>query len=138
MSVSWKDIGKKFVVNWALGGLLLGMLAVVINFIKPELAGQLSGAIPVALSFTLITTYLLTQDRERTARTSGQAIFGGLTWIVYAGMISLLLYYSAMSFWVVIALAIVVFCIITFLIMRFVTLPEGFKIDKTLIQLNKK
>lgn len=136
MSTLWKEIAKKFFINWALGGLLLGTLAVIINFIKPELAGHLSGAIPFALTFTLISTYLLTQDRERTARTSGQAIYGGLTWIVYALIISLLLYHSAISFWIVIAFAFVVFCIITYLIMRFVTLPEGFKVDKTLIQLS--
>ena len=138
MSVPWKDIGKKFVVNWALGGLLIGLLAVIVNFIKPELAGQLSGAVPFALTFTIITTFLLTSDRARTAKTSAQAILGGLTWTIYAGMISLLLYYSAVSFWVVIVLAFLVFCILTYLQMRFITLPEGFKIDQTLIQLNKK
>ena len=59
MSTLWKEIAKKFFINWALGGLLLGTLAVIINFIKPELAGHLSGAIPFALTFTLISTYLL-------------------------------------------------------------------------------
>ena len=125
--VSWKKIGITFGRNFVIGGILLGILAVVIAYVRPELAGQLSGAIPASLLFTLIYTYTLTKDRQRTANTARIAMYGGASWLLFALVFYLLMRFTSTPMSVTVALSISLLLVVTYIVIRTVSLPDGFK-----------
>ena len=117
-------VGLAFLKHFIIGGILLGALAAIIKFVRPELAGHMSGALPVAITFTLIVTFLTTKDRARTAKTSRIAALGGVSWLLYAMIIALLLSFTSWSFWTVVAIALSVFVAVTVCMLVFVTFPK--------------
>jgi len=125
--ISWKEIGTTFGRNFVMGGILLGILAVIIAYVRPELAGQLSGAIPASLLFTLIYTYTLTKDRHRTANTARVALYGGMSWILFALVFYLLMRFTSASMPLTIGLTLTMLLVVTYIIIRKVSLPDGFK-----------
>ena len=127
---TWKRMCQTFGKNFLMGGLLLGVLSVIIVFIRPELAGHLSGAIPAALLFTLVYTYALTHDRARTANTARVALYGVTSWLVFCFVFYALMTWTALSFPCVLVLCLVTFVVMTYLIIKYVSLPEGFKLSE--------
>ena len=96
--MNWSDIGLTFVRNFLYGGLLLGCLAVILQYISTELAGHISGWLPVSLSFVVVMTYLVTKDRQKAGKTTFTALVGGLMWCVYALSIGMILTYTEWDF----------------------------------------
>ena len=125
--VSWKKIGTTFGRNFLIGGVLLGLLAVIIAYVRPELAGQMSGAIPASLLFTLIYTYNLTKDRYRTANTARIAMYGGASWLLFALVFYLLMRFTSTPMSVTVALTVTLLLVVTYIIIRTVSLPDGFQ-----------
>ena len=124
MTTSASEVGLAFLKYFILGGILLGTLAAIIKFVRPELAGHLSGALPVAITFTLIVTFLTTKNRALTAKTSRIAALGGVSWLMYAMIVALLLSFTSWSFWSIVSIAISVFVAATACILVFVTFPK--------------
>lgn len=121
----WKEAGVTGGRNFLIGGLLLGTLAIIIKFMSPHLAGHLSGGLPMSLTFVLLYTYYH-YGRERTGNTAKIAIVGGVSWIIYALILYLLLIHTKINFWGAFIINLVIFLIITFLIIRYISFPEGF------------
>jgi heme A synthase len=121
----WKKVGITGGRNFLIGGILLGMLAVIIEFINPHLAGHLSGGLPMSLTFVLLSTYFI-YGREKTGETAKIAIAGGLSWILYAFILYVLVIHTTLHFWAAFAINLFVFSIVTYLIIRFISYPEGF------------
>lgn len=135
--VDWKDVGKTGLQNFVFGGILLGLLAIIIKFISPQLAGHLSGGLPISLTFVILSTYYL-YGREKTGNTAKIAIAGGVTWIVYAFILYLLLIHTKIHFWAAFGINLVVFCILTYLVIRYISFPEGFSNKNAIIIDSKK
>ena len=113
---NWSEIGSTFGQNFVFGGILLGCLAVIIKFISTEIAGHLSGGLPVSLSFVIIMTYWITKDRKKTGKTALTAIAGGLMWCVYAFIIGMILLYTEWNFTVVFCCNLIVYLLLTGLV----------------------
>ncbi len=105
-----------FLKNFLLGGVVLGSLAVIIQFAKPEFAGHMAGALPISLTFTIITTYMLFKDRQKTADVASMAVVGGLSWLFYCLVVYLLLKYSNIPFPWVLGIGLTIFIGLTVVI----------------------
>ena len=79
----------------------------------------------MSLTFVLLSTYFI-YGREKTGETAKIAIAGGLSWILYAFILYVLVIYTTLHFWAAFAINLFVFSIVTYLIIRFISYPEGF------------
>lgn len=76
--------------QFLIGGVTFTIYALIIKFGFPHIAGLLSGAMPLAFTYTMITVYFL-NGRKQAITTSNYALYGAMMWIIFAGTSHLLL-----------------------------------------------
>ena len=111
--MDWSEVGSTFGRNFLFGGLLIGFLAVILKFISTELAGHISGWLPVSLSFVVVMTYIVTNDRIKAGKTTITALVGGLMWCMYAFALGMLLIYTEWDFTAVVCCNLVAYLLLT-------------------------
>lgn len=81
---------NEFFKNFLIGGITIGLYSVLVKYYSPELAGHLSGALPMVLSFVVITTFL-NKGRSTAVKITYYGIRGVLFWLLYAFILYILL-----------------------------------------------
>ena len=76
--------------QFLIGGVTFTSYALIIKFGFPNIAGLLSGAMPLAFTYTMITVLLL-QGRKQAITTSNYALYGAMMWIIFASTSHVLL-----------------------------------------------
>ena len=105
------EILKEFLIKFLLGGLIVGGISVIIKFFSSNFAGQLSGTLPLVLSYTVLLTFLVF-NRKKTINAVYIAILGNIIWIIYAFILYLTLLFElplyacfiiSVSIWIVLS-----------------------------------
>ena len=87
------EIVNEFNKNFLLGGLSIGIFTVLIKYYSTKLAGYLSGALPLILTYVIIYTYI-TKGRKQTKNIIYFSLIGVIFWIIYALIIFIMLYFG--------------------------------------------
>lgn len=87
------ELLKEFIIKFFLGGLIVGGISVIIKFFSSNFAGQLSGTLPLVLSYTVLLTFLVF-NRKKTIDTVYIAILGNIIWVLYAFILYLTLLFN--------------------------------------------
>lgn len=84
---------NEFFKNFLIGGITIGLYSILVKYYSPELAGHLSGALPLVLSFVVITTFL-NKGRKMAVKIAYFGIRGVLFWLLYAFTLYILLQHN--------------------------------------------
>lgn len=76
--------------QFLIGGVTFTTYALIIKYGFPNIAGLLSGAMPLAFTYTMVTVLLL-KGRKQAITTSTYALYGALMWIIFASVSHVLL-----------------------------------------------
>jgi uncharacterized membrane protein (GlpM family) len=107
------EIVNEFNKNFLLGGLSIGIFTVLIKYYSTKLAGYLSGALPLILTYVIIYTYI-TKGRKQTKKLIYFSLIGVIFWIIYALAILIMLYFG-FNFILTISTAIIIFVLMHYL-----------------------
>lgn len=84
------ELVNDFFKNFLIGGITIGLYSILVKYYSPELAGHLSGALPLVFSFVVISTFL-NKDRKTAVKIAYYGIRGVLFWLIYVFIVYYLL-----------------------------------------------
>ena len=79
--------------QFLIGGVTFTTYALIIQYGFANIAGLLSGAMPLAFTYTMITIFLL-KGRKQAIATTNFALYGSMIWIIFAIITHILLKYN--------------------------------------------
>jgi hypothetical protein len=107
--------------QFLIGGITFTTYALIIKYGFPNIAGLLSGAMPLAFTYTMVTVYLL-QGRKQAITTSNYALYGAIMWIIFASTSHVLLK-TNLNIWSILVISTVAWIIAVYILLKFVK-PE--------------
>jgi hypothetical protein len=103
---------NEFIINFCIGGTIIGIYSIVIKFLSAALAGHASGALPLVFTYVTIKTYNL-YGYEEAKRISRIGFIGGFFWLSYAFIVYIMLQ-NNQNIVFTICIAIILFFIINY------------------------
>lgn len=103
----------KLLNQFLIGGFLLSTYYLIINYGFPNIAGLLSGALPITFSYVLLTVYL-NNGRNASMKSTSLSLKGSLLWQLFAIMMYVCLKYN-INIYISLAISFVTWIIMTYI-----------------------